>query len=288
MPRRSHLRHDRWNLGFALLEAFANREGHARVTYRHKERGFPLGSWVKHQRYRHKCGRLELAKVKRFESVPGWLWRVRTSTLWRRRYDALLAFVDREGHASVPLHHVEAGLKLGRWVATQRNLKRERRLPAYRVRLLNQVPAWSWEPEQEAWDRGYAVLEAFCACEGHACVPTQHVEDDFELGVWVKWQRRQFKTGRLAIRLAIVRVRRLDALPGWVWEAFEAQWERAYAMLVDFVGREGRCRIPGNYWPGGFRLAKWATEQRRRRRAGKLDAGRVARLERIAGWSWIP
>ena len=227
---------------------------------------------------------LEPDKVKRLESVPGWLWRVRTSTLWRRRYDALVAFAKREGHARVPIDHIEAGLKLGGWVSFKRTLKREGRSPAYRVRLLNQVPGWSWEPEQEAWDRGYAVLVKFCAREGHACVPTQHVEDDFELGVWVKWQRRQFKTDRLPID----RARRLEALPGWVWEAFEAQWERAYALLVDFVEREGHYRIPREYWPGGFRLAKWATQQRRRRRAGKLDAGRVARLAKIAGWSWIP
>ena len=284
MPRRSHLHHDRWNLGFARLKAFAVRECHARVTYRHAERGFPLGSWVKHQRYRHVIGRLEPDKVKRLESVPDWLWRVRTSTLWRRGYDALLSFVEREGHASVPQGHVEAGLKLGRWADTQRTLKRERRLPAYRIRLLNHVPGWSWEPEQEAWNRGYSVLEEFCAREGHACAPAQHVEDDFELGVWVKWQRRQFKTDRLPID----RARRLEALPGWVWEAFEVQWERAYALLVDFVAREGHCRLPREYWPGGFRLAKWATQQRKRKRIGKLEAGRVARLGKVAGWSWTP
>jgi hypothetical protein len=282
MLRRSHIRHDRWELGFRRLICFALREGHARVTYRHRERGFPLGSWVRHQRNRFRCGRLEPDKVRRLGSVPGWLWRVRASTLWRRRYDALLSFAEREGRVVVPVGHVEAGLKLGCWVDAQRNLKRERRLSAYRVRLLNRVPGGSWEPEQDSWDRGYAILEGFCSREGHAFVPTQYREGGFELGVWIKWQRRQFKTGRLPGD----RARRLGALPGWVWDASEERWERAYALLLEFVEREGHCRIPRGYHPGGFRLAKWATEQRRRRKAGKLGRDRMARLDRVAGWGW--
>ena len=45
---------------------------------------------------------------------------------WERNYAALRAFHEREDHADVPYHHVEGGLKLGRWLSNQRHRKRLR------------------------------------------------------------------------------------------------------------------------------------------------------------------
>ena len=39
---------------------------------------------------------------------------------WERSYALLRAYREREGHANVPLRHVEEGEKLGGWLSTQR------------------------------------------------------------------------------------------------------------------------------------------------------------------------
>ena len=49
--------------------------------------------------------------------------------------------------------------------------------------------------------------------EGHARVPAGHVEAGFRLGQWVKVQRRSHPT------MSADRAARLEALPGWTWEA---------------------------------------------------------------------
>lgn len=65
-----------WQFRKALrqLRTFANREGHARVSAQHVERGFRLGAWVSHCRSR----RSALGKDRRraLEAIPGWVWTV--------------------------------------------------------------------------------------------------------------------------------------------------------------------------------------------------------------------
>jgi len=46
-------------------------------------------------------------------------------------------------------------------------------------------------------------------------VPKGHVEDGFNLGIWIANRRKDHKSGRLSHE----RVARLEALPGWVWGA---------------------------------------------------------------------
>lgn len=64
-----------WAAAMAALHAFVAREGHARVSYAHVERGFRLGAWVKNRRQDHRKGTLSQAKISELEALPGWVWR---------------------------------------------------------------------------------------------------------------------------------------------------------------------------------------------------------------------
>ena len=51
---------------------------------------------------------------------------------------------------------------------------------------------------------------------GHTCVPGDHITgESFRLGKWVRRQRSTYRAGKLSAD----RVARLEALPGWVWDA---------------------------------------------------------------------
>src|SRR5688572_27055484 len=85
-------------------------------------------------------------------------------------------------------------------------------------------------------------------------------------------------------RLPQERAARLTALPGWAWDANEADWERGFSYLERFVARESNARVLLRHVEDGYFLGRWVGKQRSRRAA--LNPDRVARLEALPAWTW--
>ncbi len=132
---------------------------------------------------------------------------------WQKGVYYTTKFIEREGHARVPLRHVEDGFKLGEWVGTQRGTYKSGVLAEERWQTLEALDGWVWDTREAAWRKGLDYAERFVEREGHARVPAEHMQDGFRLGQWVDVQRRTYKGGKLPAR----RRRALEALDGWVW-----------------------------------------------------------------------
>ncbi|EOD28097.1 hypothetical protein EMIHUDRAFT_468761 [Emiliania huxleyi CCMP1516] len=201
---------------FGLLQAFREREGHTNVPYRHVEDGEKLGVCLSNQRKRYqargwseaerKCKKASAMSdevVERLEAL-GVAWDV-LAEQWERMFGLLQAFREREGHANVPYRHVEDGEKLGVWLGTQRKryqarglseAERKRRYASAlsdeeveRLEALGVV----WDVLAEQWERMFGLLQAFREREGHANVPSGHVEDGEKLGSWLSTQRKRYQ-----------------------------------------------------------------------------------------------
>src|SRR5262249_19731800 len=130
------------------------------------------------------------------------------------------------------------------------------------------------------WEKGFSFLQRFVEREGHSRVERGHRENGFPLDTWVTSRRREFRLGRLTPE----RAARLEALPGWLWEPLEAQWEDAVAALERFTQREGHARVAFGHQEDGFALGRWVAKRRTNYRNGKLSSERVTRLEALPGW----
>ncbi len=310
----------KWEQGFAALQTFVLREGHARVPKDHDEDGVPLGTWVGNQREFRARGSLADDRQARLERLTGWVWDA-VAALWDDAFGLLLKYVEREGHAKVPLKHLEDGFRLGAWVAARRGAFRKRKLPADRAQLLAALPGWVWNPRTEAtrglattgalgphqpspeepgptpptpnepaprnnqwqfrvWQARLEQLERFVAQHGHSRVPNTYTSGGFGLGVWVESQRRSYKRGSLPEDLA----QRLEALPAWSWEAKADDWWRAYKELEKFVAREGHAKVPQDHREGQFGLGAWVSHQRGSR--SRMAEDRRHALEALTGWQW--
>ncbi|MFC1482448.1 helicase associated domain-containing protein, partial [Myxococcota bacterium] len=163
----------RWDRNFTVLKRYVKRTGTADVPKRHVERGFKLGAWVFVQRRQYRQGNLSSDRVKRLEALPGWTWAAREGR-WLANYEHLLQFVAREGHARVPVGHMEGSFSLGQWVHKQRRRKGRGALPRRRQAILNKLPGWCWSVRDETWERTYSSLQRFVERHGHCDVPLKY------------------------------------------------------------------------------------------------------------------
>jgi len=124
------VRDAQWEEGFAQLQCFWKREGHCRVPARHREQGYPLGTWVSNQRKTKE--KLPPECYKRLDDL-GFVWKA-LDAAWEDGFAALERFQQREGHCLVPQSHLEQDFRLGLWVSRQRKVK-ERLSPERRQRL---------------------------------------------------------------------------------------------------------------------------------------------------------
>jgi superfamily II DNA or RNA helicase len=274
-------RADRWELAYSSLEEFVRREGDARVPTNHSENGFDLGTWVTNQRTNFSRGKLFPERVARLEALPGWSWNT-FDDRWDEVFSMLNQFIEREGHAQVPVRHLENGFALGAWVANQRTKYVNDSLGRELTERLEGLSGWAWKPFDNAWEDAYGLLERFVAREGTAAVPKNHYEGDLNLGNWVANQRSIFAKGGLPAD----RISRLENVSGWFWSSKDRRWEQGFTLLERYVLREGNARITTNHIEQGVRLGSWVGTQRRQYKNGTLSSDRVTRLESLVLWTW--
>jgi len=173
---------------------------------------------------------------------------------------------------------MEAGRALGKWTGRQRHQRD--RLSAEQQDRLEGLPGWEWRVRR-AWEEWLVLLEAFVVREGHARVPSIHMEDGRALGIWVCGQRSQRD------RLPVERRRRLERFPGWAWRLQgegSTAWEEWLVVLETYVAREGHARVPQGHVEEGRALGRWVSDRRKRR--ARLSAEQQERLEALPGWAW--
>ena len=266
-----------WDEMYGRLVVFQRANGHCRVPYGSKtEDGYRLGAWVTKQRTHR--DKMDPERRQRLEGLSGWSWDAR-SDQWEDGFSRLEEFSDREGHCRVSQRYVtDDGFRLGQWTSAQRGHQEE--MDPERRQRLEALPGWSWDARSDQWEDGFSRLREISQREGHCRVPADYkTEDGYRLGQWVGVQRTTRD------EMDPERRQRLEALPGWSWDARSDQWEDGFSRLREFSQREGHCRVPAHYeTENDFRLGGWVIKQRPNR--DKMDPERRQRLEGLSGWSW--
>lgn len=71
------------------------------------------------------------------------------------------------------------------------------------------------EERQRLWEEGFRRLLHYVERHGDARVPRSYTDDRYPLGAWVGQQHVDHNSGTLEAD----RQRRLQDLPGWIWNA---------------------------------------------------------------------
>lgn len=270
-----------WNRRYRELVAFVVRHGHANVPKRH--RNHTLANWVKTQRERRRGTPRQRPpkpwQVKMLDRLS-FIWDGR-ELKWRANFHDLCQFKATYGHCEI---RNADDPRLVRWLAVQRQLKRQRKLrPAYKAMLDSIDFPWDGQRSQRnrerAWRRMYGRLKQYRTRQGDTNVPRNWPEDP-SLAIWVGVQRQCYQEGELPEQ----RIAMLQRI-GFVWRLVNrGRWEDHFAEAVAFKARYGHCRIRGTCRRNS-RLERWARRMQTRRNCGQLAADRVARLDAI-GFDW--
>ena len=117
-------------------------------------------------------------------------------------------FVAREGHADVPLDHVEEGVHIGVWVSNLRFEQANLDICETSVSRLQALPGWRWLSGSD-----FFLLERYARREGNTRMPEDFMEEGRPLGRWVAELRRMHASHSLAKDEEA----RLLRIPGWEW-----------------------------------------------------------------------
>ena len=268
-----------WDFFFGLLEAFIEREGHAKVANEYiTEDGYRLGQWAAVQRTTKAS--MSLERKARLEGLSGWSWEYREDN-WEEGFRYLQEFANREGHANVSLDFTTAdGYKVGFWVTNLR--RRKDTLSSERKARLEDLPGWSWDPFSDKWKKGFGYLKEFADREGHAGAPQNfRTADGYPLGSWITTQRITKD------KIPPERIALLESLPGWTWNTVDKKWNEGFCNLKEFAETNGHANAPIDYkTEDGYRLGQWVSVQRGNK--NNMSSERKERLETLPDWSWDP
>ena len=262
-----------WDEMFGRLQKYKEREGHCRVPAKYKENGIPLGSWVDRQRQSKDQEILPEARRQQLDEL-GFDWDPH-ETDWAEGLRYLTIYKEREGHCRVPQRHVENGFNLGQWVSNKRQKKQT--LSEARRQQLDEL-GFDWDPDQTDWAEGLRHLTIYKEREGHCRVPATHKENGFNLGQWVRVQRRSADTLPAPWR------QQLDEL-GFDWGPHKTDWVEGLRYLTIYKEREGHCRVPRHHKENGFPLGQWVGNKRQNKQT--LSEARRQQLDEL-GFDWKP
>jgi hypothetical protein len=215
----------------------------------------------------------------------GFVWSVREAgrsskrdKMWHEKFKMLLQYKQEHGDCLVPKNY-EKDPSLGTWVSTQRNVYANNKLRSDRRSKLESVGfVWvsgeSVTAYEKKWENLFGKLEQYHRNHGDCLVPQLYKEDS-ALGRWVNHMRSR------RVELNSERVARLESI-GFVWDAWDRQWEEMFAKLEEYCRKHGDCLVPACY-KDNHSLGVWVRKQRSGR--DKLDVTRRERLESI-GFVW--
>ena len=103
-----------------------------------------LGQWLGTQRQAKKKGTLSAERISRLEALGVWWGKSHVGTVtWDERYGQLCAIRDAGGDVNISQYDPDPARKvLGKWLATQRNRKKNDRLSAERISRLEALGVW--------------------------------------------------------------------------------------------------------------------------------------------------
>ena len=179
-----------WEQNYSAAVRYHRTYGHLNVPIDYVDKdGIRLGMWLKSVRScrKGKNRRAELTdeQIARLDAL-GMNWVGKHNAAWEAGYAEACKYRQKYGDLNVPPSYVtESGMRLGRWIRSQREAYRTT-LSDTRKQKLDAL-GMIWQPE-DSWNVKFRLVEQYYEINGHTNMPADYVVN----GVWLRrWLSEQ-------------------------------------------------------------------------------------------------
>lgn len=142
----------------------------------------------------------------------------------------------------------------------------------------NAITVQTVRTSTNSWEEYYGAASAYQQVFGNTDIPSHWVTaEGLRLGAWWTKQRVAYNTGELSEERRTL----LEKL-GIVWDQLSTSWMVTYQEVKRLAAEQGHFVFDESVLtPQGLVVLNWCTQQRSRRRAGKVTEQRIALLDAI-------
>ncbi len=201
---------------------------------------------------------------------------------WEEKYELAKEYYAKNGNLLIPRSYVVNNIRLGAWIATQRDFYKKGILSKDRIDLLEQINiAWTvLEKKRSSWNERYEMAKKYYKEHGNLLISQDYEIDGFQLGRWIHEQRQDKNNGILSSS-------HIDMLNDikMVWNVQEYNWQLNYALAKKYYEEYHNLLIPKNYTVNNHSLGRWIATQKAAYRNNKITLEHQRLLENI-GMIW--
>ncbi len=181
---------------------------------------------------------------------------------WMKKYELLKEYQKEHGNIDVPTNYEKDGIKLGQWLATQRQAHKGQgkcTITPDQTKLLEELGI-NWQVYNNRWNYYYEQLKEYKKQHGNIDVPKSYEQNGMELGKWLMRQRRAYH-GHKRYKITENQIQLLEEL-GMNWQVHDKKWNDYYELLKEYKEEYGNIDVPQAYEKDGMKLGTWLSTQR--------------------------
>ena len=271
-----------WEEYFVIAEEYYRENGDLEIPQKYvTDNGVKLGMWIKTQRRAYNGSNkvsINDKQIKKLESI-GMVWKLKKRNQWDEYYEEAKKYYLENGNLLVPHEYKTTnGYNLGYWISDQRAQYKKNKINEENVILLNSIDMVWRIVTVHTWDEVYEKAKDYFNDNGDLLVPQNYEDSEgFGLGIWITNQRIKYKKHELTEE----QIKMLESI-GMVWIVKQKRaWEDYYEYALQYYEQHLNLLVSVDYEVDGIKLGSWLANQRRARKANKLNQYQIELLDNI-------
>ena len=153
------------------------------------------------------------------------------------------------------------GYRLGTWVMSQRQQKKNGTLSTWRMEKLNSTNGWFWTDEEARWEKFTVKLKSHIQKFNSTGIHQDFCDEDgYPLGQQISQYRIKYKNKSIKK----YQIKFLEGIPDWVWNAEISKWMDNFNLIKEFYNKHGTPYTSFDYEVKvGKKLRTWLFRQKR-------------------------